>query len=368
MEYRSKISVAEPDIGQLELKYVSEAVKKGELSAMGEFVGKFEDAFAEFCEVPYASACMNGTVALHLALLGAGICPGDEVIVPALTYVSTANAVVHAGGIPIFVDIHPEHWGIDPSEVTKKITPKTKAIIAVHLYGHPADMDPLLSICAERGITLIEDAAEAHGARYKGRRVGGIAPISTFSFFGNKILTCGEGGMVTCHNKDIKEKINVFKNHGNDPEKRYQHQVIGYNYRMTNVQAAIGLAQVENSESLLIKKAKIAKKYETGLRGLPCSMQPKAKWATPVNWMNCLVLEDGALSVAQLQKELYKLGIETRPFFVPIPKLPIYDDVGRYPVAEQLAENGINLPSGTKLTDEQIDFVIAAIQRIFENS
>ncbi len=365
MNGQNRISVAEPDVGELELKYVTEAMRSNQLSSMGHFIDDFEHAFASFCDVPYASACMNGTVALHLALIGAGVLPGDEVIVPALTYVSTANAVVHAGAKPIFADVHPDHWGLDPEAVIKKITSRTKAIIVVHLYGHPADMDPLVEICSSHGIKLIEDAAEAHGARYKGQRVGGIAQIGTFSFFGNKILTTGEGGMVTCHDEDIRETVNIYKNHGNDPNRHYHHQVIGFNYRMTNIQAAIGLAQVERAEELLFKKAKIAVKYEEGLQGLPCKTQPRMEWAEPVNWMNCLVLDDRSLSANSLQEELQKLGIDTRPFFVPIPNLEIYDDSESYPIAERLSNAGINLPSSTKLKDEEIDYIIASIEQVF---
>lgn len=357
------VNIAEPDISDLEKNYIMEAMDSNELST-GRFVSRFEEAFAGFCEVPHAASCMNGTVALHLALIGAGVQAGDEVIVPALTYVSTANAVVHAGAKPVFADVHPRHWGLDPDEVTKKITPKTKAIIVVHLYGHPADMDPLINICSEKGIILIEDAAEAHGARYKGKLVGGIAPLGTFSFFGNKILTTGEGGMVTCRDKSIVDKINVYKNHGNDPQRQYQHQVIGFNYRMTNLQAAIGLAQVERSGDLLVKKKKIAMRYEVGLKGLPCKMQPKMDWAQPVNWMNCLVLEDSCLTSDYVQNRLRMLGVDTRPFFIPLPNLKIYDDPSVYPIAEHLSQHGINLPSSTKLSDEDLDYTVECIREI----
>ena len=359
-----KINVAEPDITALELKYVTEAIESNELSSMGFFINRFEESFAKFCDAPYATTCMNGTVALHLALIGAGVGPGDEVIVPALTYVATANAVVHIGAKPVFADVHPEYWGLDPLEVVKKITPRTKAIVAVHLYGHPADMDPLLDLCALRGIKLIEDAAEAHGARYKGKRVGSIAPIATFSFFGNKLLTTGEGGMVTCQTRAILDKVNLYKNHGNDPLKRYNHTVVGYNYKMTNIQAAIGVAQVERAEGFLIRKAEIAERYRTGLKNLPCTTQPKMEWAEPVNWMNCLVLDDQSLSTRELQSELIKFGIDTRPFFIPIPKLEIYNDSGSYPVSERLSSTGINLPSSTKLSDGDVDYVVAAIRKI----
>ena len=365
MTFKHNIKIAEPDITNLETGYVMKALKNNELSYMGSYVNDFENKFANFCEVSHASACMNGTVALHLALIGANVSHGDEVIVPALTYVSTANAVVHAGAKPVFADVHANHWGINPEEVIKKITPNTKAIIAVHLYGHPADMDPLLKICKEKKITLIEDAAEAHGARYKGKRVGSIGDIGTFSFFANKIMTTGEGGMITCDDQETIDRIKVYTNHGNDPHKRYHHQVIGYNYRMTNLQAAIGCAQIERANELLKKKKDIATQYREGLQNLPLSMQPFMEWADPVNWMNCLVLGDTAISRSDLEDGLNKCGIDTRPFFVPIPNLEIYNDPESYPVAESLSSRGINIPSSTLLEKKEIDYIIQSIKNLF---
>lgn len=365
MVNKYNIKIAAPDITGLERDYVMKALEHNELSYLGSFVDQFEDSFANFCEVEYATACMNGTVALHLALIGADVSHGDEVIVPALTYVSTANAVVHSGAKPIFADIDPNHWGINPNEVIKKITDKTKAIIAVHLYGHPADMDPLLKICEERNIVLIEDAAEAHGARYKGKRVGGIGDIGTFSFFANKIMTTGEGGIVTCKDKDTIEKMKIYKNHGNNPHKRYHHQVIGYNYRLTNLQAAVGCAQVERANELLEKKKSIAMMYKEGLINLPLTMQPSLEWAEPVYWMNCLVLDENTISKSDLELKLNQCGIETRPFFEPIPRLGIYNDSDSYPVAESLSSRGINLPSSTLLTKKEIDYIIESIKNLF---
>lgn len=357
------IAIAAPDIGELEMKYVTQAVKSNEISS-GYFLNKFEEKFRLFCEASNATSCTNGTVALHLALIGAGVKEGDEVIVPALTYVATANAVIHAGGVPVFVDINPDYWGLDPEEVKRKITPRTKAVIAVHLYGHPADMDPLIESCRNHNITLIEDCAEAHGARYKGKRVGGIAPIGTFSFYGNKILTTGEGGIVTCEDESVLDIINIYKNHGNNPLKRYQHQVVGYNYRMTNIQAAIGLAQVERVEELLEKRSKVFQHYLKGLESLPCEMQPTMEWAEPVSWMNCLVLEGSGIAAHELQEELKNFNIETRPFFTPLPRLEIYNDAGDYPIADNLSSLGINLPSSAKLSYQEVDYIIDAIEQI----
>jgi perosamine synthetase len=332
---------------------------------MGPYVETFEKRFAEFCEVPYAVSCMNGTVALHLALIGLNIGPGDEVIVPALTFVATANAVKHAGATPIFADVHPEHWGLDPVSVAAKITPRTKAIIVVHLYGHPADLDPLVKMARERGIELIEDAAESHGARYRGKRVGSIGRVGTFSFYGNKILTTGEGGMVTTADVEIADRMRMYKNHGNDPARRYAHLVVGYNYRMTNLQAALGLAQLERVDELLEKKRMIAQGYREALGNLPLAFQISQSWADPVYWMACIILNaDSNVSSSELRNELEKSGIETRPFFIPIPQLLPYASVERFPISEMLSARGINLPSGPKLALDDVRLVADTIRRI----
>ncbi|MDO9490391.1 MAG: DegT/DnrJ/EryC1/StrS family aminotransferase [Sphingomonadaceae bacterium] len=362
------IRVAEPDLSDLELAYVTDAVRSGEVSSMGAYVEKFERAFADFCEVPHAVSCMNGTVALHLALIGLEVGPGDEVIVPALTFVSTANAVVHAGATPVFADVDPHHWGLDPAAVEAKITPRTKAIIVVHLYGHPADMDPLVELCRARGIALIEDAAEAHGARYKGRRVGSIGVVGTFSFYGNKIMTTGEGGAITTSDPAIADRMRMFKNHGNDPTRRYWHKVIGYNYRMTNLQAALGLAQVERAAELLAVKAEIAAVYREGMAGLPLAAHATQPWAEPVHWMTCALADERSpLSSLEIRERLGERGIETRPFFAPIPKLLPYASDESFPVSERLAEQGMNLPSGPKLALDEVRTVTAALRDILSN-
>ena len=361
------IPVAEPDISALELAYVTDAVQRGDVSSMGPYVAKFEQAFADFCGAPYAVSCMNGTVALHLALIGLDIGPGDEVIVPALTFVSTANAVVHAGATPIFVDVDPENWGLTADAVRAKLTPKTKAIIVVHLYGHPADMDPLMELGTAHGVAVIEDAAEAHGATYKGRRVGSIGAVGTFSFYGNKIMTTGEGGMITTSNLEVADRMRLFRSHGNDPQNRYHHKVIGYNYRMTNLQAALGLAQVERAEHLLQCKRMIADQYRTGLAGLPLVQQQTQAWAQPVFWMvSVLAGTDCPLTASDVRSRLSELGVETRPFFVPIPRLLPYASDEAFPVSEQLAAQGINLPSGPRIETGQIDAVITALHQILK--
>lgn len=359
------IRVAEPDIGERELAYVTDAVRRGDVSSIGPYVAKFEEAFAEFCEVPYAVSCMNGTVAIHLALIGLGIGPGDEVIVPALTFVSSANAVVHAGATPVFADVHPHHWGLDPAAVAEKITPRTKAVMAVHLYGHPADLDPLADLCREHGLALIEDAAEAHGARYKGRRVGSVGAVGTFSFYGNKIMTTGEGGVVTTSDPEVADRMRLYKNHGNDPERRYWHKVIGYNYRMTNLQAALGLAQVERAEELLAQKKVIGAAYAGLLRDAGLEPQSVQSWADPVYWMICALVPKAArIDCEQLRQELATRGVETRPFFVPIPQLLPYKSAEHFPISEDLARRGLNLPSGPRLEPHEIETVGSTLRNL----
>jgi perosamine synthetase len=358
-----RIRIAEPMIGERELEYVTDAVRRGEISSIGPYVDRFERAFADYCETEHGVCTANGTVALHLVLEALGIDEGDEVIVPALTFVATANAVVHARGVPVFADIDPQHWGLDPEQVRRRITKKTKAIIAVHLYGHPADMDPLTAIAEEHGLTLIEDAAEAHGARYKGRRVGGLAKAGVFSFYGNKMMTTGEGGMVTTNDPDLVARMRQLRGHGTDPKRRYWHPVIGFNYRMTALQAAVGLAQVERAGELQSVKQSIFAEYARGLAGLPLSLQPELPWAEAAQWMMCAVVDDRSpLTAEQLRTALESQGIETRPFFPPIPHLPPYGLTERFPVAERLAERGMNLPSGPKLEIDDVRFVCQAIR------
>ena len=242
--------VAEPRFGDAELRYVSECVLTGWVSSAGKFVKKFEDLFAAFCGTKFAVTTTNGTTALHLSMLALGIGPGDEVIVPSLTFISTANAVTFTGAKPVFIDSEPYTWNIDPVGIEKAITSRTKAIIPVHLYGHPADMDPILEIANKYGLAVVEDAAEAHGALYKDKKVGSLGKIGMFSFFGNKIITTGEGGMIVTDDQKLAEKLRILRDHGMDPNKKYWHDRLGFNYRMTNLQAAIGVAQVKKLKGL----------------------------------------------------------------------------------------------------------------------
>ena len=359
------IPVAQPVIGELEVRYVNEALEEGQVSSIGRFVSEFEERFAAVAEAEYGVATCNGTCALHLALLATGIGPGDEVIVPSLTFVATANAVRHAGAQPVFVDIHPHYWGMDPDQVSRMITPRTRAILPVHLYGHPVDMDPILDIAREHGLIVIEDAAEAHGAEYKGHSVGAIGTAGIFSFYGNKIMTTGEGGILVTNDPKVAQRARMLRDHGSDPEIRYWHPEIGYNYRMTNLQAALGLAQLEQLDAFLVRKRRIAEFYYETLHDIPgLNFQAREEWASPVDWMVSLIVEPtGGVDRDSLMRDLEVQGIETRPFFRPLHTLPPYQQAGAtYPVAERVASQGLNLPSGVPLTDGELDRVAGAVR------
>jgi perosamine synthetase len=322
-------------------------------------VKRFEREFAAYCGVRHGVATHNGTVALHLALAALGIGPGDEVILPTLTFVATANAVVYTGATPVFVDSEPHTWNIAPEAVARAVTPRTRAIIAVHLYGHPADMDPLRALADQHGLTLIEDAAEAHGARYKGRRAGSLSDVAIFSFFGNKIITTGEGGMVLTDDPALAERCFLLENQARHNENPYWHAEIGYNYRMTNLQAALGVAQLERIEDLIAVRVQNAAHYNRRLSEVPgLSRPPCAEWAENVYWMyTVLVEEEYGLDRDTVMTRLRQRGIDTRPAFYPIHTLPMYHQDQRLPVAEEVGRKGLNLPSGATLTPEQVDLV-----------
>jgi len=360
-----KIPIAEPDLSNEELKNVIDAVKSGWISSQGEYVSKFEREFAEYCGAKYGISTFNGTTALHLALKAIGVENGDEVIVPDLTFIATANTVKYCNAKPVFVDSHPEYWCMDPEEIEKRITKKTKAIIPVHLYGHPCDMDAIIDIARNHDIYVIEDAAEAHGAEYKGKRVGSMGDIGCFSFYGNKIVTTGEGGMCTTNNEELAEKMNLLKNHGMDPERRYWYNTIGYNYRMTNLQAAVGVAQLNKIEKFIEIKRKNAELYNSLLEGIDgMTPPPEMPWAKNVYWMYSVLIDEEKFGIDRdkLMKELEKEGIETRPFFYPMHTLPPHLRNEKYPVAEFLSKRGINLPSAVTLKREEVEYICQKIK------
>jgi perosamine synthetase len=360
------IPVFAPWLSENTRRYVLDCVDTGWISSLGQYVSRFERNFAEFCEAQHAVATSNGTTALHLCLATLGIGPGDEVLVPDLTFVSTANVVRYTGATPVLVDSDPRMWCIDPADARRKVTARTRAIIPVHLYGHPVAMAPLLALAAEHGFDVVEDAAEAHGARYQGRRVGALGRIGAFSFYGNKIITTGEGGMVVTNDRALAERALFLRDHAMDPKRRYYHPEVGFNYRMTNIQAAIGCAQLEQAEAILARRKALAAAYEAGLAGIPGLTRPPSEpWAESVYWMYSVLVEpEFGLSRDAVIAGLRARDVDSRPFFVPLHELPPFRQDGPFPVATTLSARGINLPSGTGLRAEEIATVCDAVRAL----
>lgn len=356
------IPVYRPLIGEAEKQYVLDAIDSTWISSKGKYIDEFERGFSEFLGVRNGVATCNGTASIHLPLAALGIGPGDEVIVPTLTYVASVNAITYTGATPVFVDSNAEYWNLDPELIEAKITPRTKAIMVVHLYGHPADMDPIMALADSHGIAVIEDAAEAHGAEYGGRKVGGIGLAGSFSFFGNKVITTGEGGMVVTNDDEFAEKCRHRRGQGVSPTRTYWHDVVGYNYRMTNVAAALGVAQLERIDEVISAKRRIANRYREALSGIEGVLfQPEMSWAKSIFWMVSILVDPGKRD--GLMSFLAENGVETRPFFHPAHTLPMYETAERFPVAERLGASGINLPSFSQLTDAQIDTVCDLVAR-----
>jgi perosamine synthetase len=367
----ARLPVASPDLGGSEERYVVDAIRSSWISSTGPYVERFESEFASFCESRVSISVANGTVALHLALLALDVSPGDEVIVPSLTYVATANAVRYVGADPVFVDVDPDTWCLDPGAVAEAITPRTRGIIAVHLYGHPADMDAVNAIAHRHDLWVVEDAAEAHGARYKGRPTGNLGTVGTFSFYGNKILTSGEGGALTVTDEELERRIRLYRGQGMDPRRRYFFPVIGYNYRLTNVACAILCAQLERWPEISERRGRVFAKYRELLSAVDgIGLQPAAEWATPAPWLFCITVDEGRFGVSrdQLAAALEAAAIETRPFFFPLHRLPPYEHgpgAGRpLPVTDHLAQTGMNLPTFSRMTESDVERVVSAIQRV----
>lgn len=363
------IPVCTPTLAGKELEYVTDCIKTNWISSMGAYIEKFEKSFSEFCNAKYGVSCSNGTTALHLALASLGIGKGNEVIVPSFTMVASANSVLYTGAKPVFVDSELETWNMDVKKVKGLINDNTKAIMPVHTYGHPVDMDPLLKIAKKNSLFIIEDAAEAHGAEYKGRRVGSLGDVACFSFYGNKILTTGEGGMVVTNDEKIAEKARLLRNHA-FTKPRFLHYEMGFNYRLTNIQAAIGLAQVERADYLVERRIQNAKLYNSFLKDTKgLTLPPQAEWAKNVYWMyGILVGEQFGLNKEGLMEKLKTLGIETRSFFVPMHKQPLFikmlGEMSNCPNAEYLGERGLYIPSSSSLSKEEITKVADTIKSL----
>ena len=357
-----RIPVSMPVLDGRESEYVAECLSSTWISSQGRFIEEFERKFASWCGTRYAVATNNGTTSLHLALVALGVGPGDEVIVPTLTYIASANAVTYCGATPVLVDVDPVTLTLDPDAVAAAVTPRTAAVMPVHLYGHPAEMDPLLALADRHGFAVVEDAAEAHGARYRGRRVGGLGTCAAFSFFGNKIITTGEGGMVTTDDADLARRLLQRRGQGQDFERRYWFPIVGFNYRMTNVAAAIGVAQLERVEEHLAARERVRGWYDDALSGVAGVAAPgRRDWADPVTWLYTVQVEgvDRDDLIVRLDRE----GIETRPVFYPMHVLPPYlDTEGAYPVADRAAALGLSLPTHGALTEDDVRRVCSSLE------
>lgn len=356
------IPVYQPALGGNEKKYVNECLDTTWISSKGRFVSLFEGAFADHLRIGYATAVNNGTTALHLALHTIGIGPNDEVIVPTLTYIASVNAIAYVGGTPVFVDADPISWNIDAGLIEGKITPRTKAILAVHLYGAVCAMDELLALCNKHKLLLIEDVAEAFGSQYRGKYAGSFGHIATFSFFGNKTITTGEGGMVVSNDRETIAKAAYLKSQAASPVRQYWHDEVGFNFRMTNICAAIGLAQLERADDVIKAKRTLASWYREALAGTGLTIQPELPDTVHTYWMVSVLASDAALR-DRIRQDLSAAGVETRPLFYPVHTMPVFKTDEAFPIAENLSRRGLNLPSFPTLTREQVRFICGVIKK-----
>ena len=351
--------VASPTLNGNEFKYLTDAFFSSWISSTGAYINKFENAFSHYSDCSYGVSVSNGTVALHLALVVLGIGKGDEVIVPDLTFAATINAVLHANATPVIVDIEEESWCISPSEIEKAITERTKAIIPVHLYGQPCDMESIMSIATRHNLKVIEDCAEAHGSSFGGKKVGSFGDIGCFSFYGNKVITTGEGGMCVTNNSSLDEKMRLLRDHGMSKTKRYWHDHVGFNYRLTNLQAAIGLAQLERIDEIHHNRREYENAYKKVL-GSQYSFQSDLPDRDRITWLVGILVNKN-LNREDLMEKFINMGIDVRPFFYPLSKMDIYKKFSnlKTPISEKISKRGLNLPTYESLKSvEQIKEIL----------
>lgn len=374
------IPVNEPLLASEDLQRLQEAFTSGWISSAGRYVDEFEQKWADYCGVRHGIAVSNGTTALQVAVEAVGIGQGDEVIMPSYTIISCASSVVRAGGKPVLVDCDPVTWCMNVDDIEARITSRTRAIMVVHIFGHPVDMDPIMEIAEKHGLVVIEDAAEVHGAKYLSRRTssegewqvcGGIGHISTFSFFANKLITTGEGGMVVTNNDDFARRSRDLRNLCFRTDRRFLHTEHGYQFRLTNMQAAVGVGQVGRIESIVDRKRSIASAYTRRFQHLhELQLPTELSWARNVYWVYAMVLDDRMpFDAAEFAARLKALGVETRPFFLGMHEQPVFHDMGlfkneRYPVTERIARRGLYVPSGLAITEDQIEEVSRAVEAV----
>lgn len=369
------IPVNTPSLGELERKYLLECIDTGWISSEGPFVEQFEHDMASYADRKFGIAVCNGTAALEIAAKAIGIQEGDEVIMPTFTIISPAQAISKLGAKPILIDSDLTTWNMDVSQIEGKITSRTKAILVVHIYGLPVDMDPVLELCKKYNLKLIEDAAEMHGQTYKGKKCGSFGDVSIFSFYPNKHITTGEGGMIVTNDEGLAEKCKSYRNLCFRPNQRFVHDEIGWNYRMTNLQAALGVAQLEQIDSFLVRKREVGKLYQSLLSGLEDKVilpLDKTDFADNIYWVFGMILKDSArMNAKEMMGKLTSKGIGCRPFFFPMHLQPVYNKMGWYTKesymnAETMAENGFYVPSGLGITNEEIHIVADALNRILQ--
>lgn len=368
------IPVLEPSLGKEEIKNVLTALKSGWISSKGEYISYFEKDFAKYLGAKYGVTVCNGTAALHLALTALGIKYGDEVIVPNLTFIATPNAVKYCGAKPVLVDVAQNSWCINPNKIEEKITNNTKAIIVVHLYGYACDMKAILKIAKKHNLYVVEDCAESLGAEYHGKKLGVFGDIGCFSFYGNKVITTGEGGMCVTNSRNLSEKMKILRDHGMNPQKKYWHDIVGFNYRMTNIEAAIGLAQIKKINNFISKKRQINEWYKQNLKSILdkklISFINEDANTKSVFWLNVFLIEKkfGLVSWV-LAEKLMKRGIETRPVFFPIHIMPPYKKKDEnFIVSKILQEKGLCLPSSVNLTQKQVIYICDEIKKLLKNN
>ena len=367
---RNRLAVASPLFDDKEIELVNECMVSGWISSSGKFVNEFEESLAKYIGVKHAVSCSSGTSALHLILMAYGIGIGDEVIIPSLTFIATANAVTYSGAKPILIDSDIETWNIDESKIESAITKNTKAIIPVHLYGKPAKMDKIMEIADKYKIAVIEDAAEAHGAEVMNKKVGSIGVMGCFSFYGNKIITTGEGGMLVTNNKELYEKAQILRDHGMSLSKKYWHDLVGFNYRMTNMQAAIGCAQMEKVDGILKTKRNIGSMYNKFFSGHKSLILPKSdNFSKHIYWMYPVIFNLRGKDNNKIRDDIADLlklfKIDSRPFFFPIHIMPPYYENCSLPVSEKLSLTGIVLPSYVGITNNEIKINVKKLSFIF---
>jgi perosamine synthetase len=376
------IPVSEPHLSDRELEYVGACIKNGWISSSGRVIEEFEHQWSQYCGRKYGVSVCNGTAALQAAVAALHLAEGDEVILPTFTIISCASAILYAGGMPVLVDVNPRTWTMDVTQVADRITSRTKAIMVVHIYGHPVDLDPIVALAERHGLAIIEDAAEAHGAEYlsdrntaapQWRRCGSFGIESCFSFYANKLITTGEGGMVLTDDPQLAETLRSLRNLCFQPDRRFSHAELGFNFRLTNLQAALGLAQFERMDQIVAKKRWIGQEYKKRLQGIPGLQLPvEESWARSVYWMYGVVLsKDTGMDASGLARKMTDRGIETRPFFLGMHEQPVFQRRGlfqgeRYPVAERLARQGLYLPSGMALTEGQLGYVVDVVRELLD--